>query len=82
MTNHSPMQSCLSLQSHSISANVSKVVQSQLIFSRQFNKMTEENLLLAVHKHDVLFIILKKQNLWFEPFALYFFLMNKGIHIV
>jgi len=38
----SPMQSCRSLQSLSISANVSTVVRQRLIFGRKFNKLTEE----------------------------------------
>ena len=36
------MQSCRSLQSLTISANVSKIVQQRLIFGRKFNKLTEE----------------------------------------
>ena len=38
----SPMQSYRSLQSLSISANVSTVVRQRLIFGRKFNKLTEE----------------------------------------
>ena len=37
------MQSCCSLQSLSISANVSEVVQKRLIFGWKFNQLTEES---------------------------------------
>jgi len=43
MFSQSPMQSYRSSQSLSISTNVSKAVKYWLNFSRQFNKMMEEN---------------------------------------